>query len=266
MSEHAHTPGPAEGEVARLREELQRCRDEFQQFVYVASHDLGAPLRIVTSFAQLLQERYGDKLDADAAEFIGFITDGAHQMQALLQALLDYSRVGTRGKPFAPVDTDLALCQAIANLTQPIREAEAEVTCDTMPTVQGDEAQIVQLFQLLIDNAVKFRREGRSPRIHVAVQPEGDAFRFSVRDNGIGFDPRHADRVLTMFQRLHSREEYPGVGAGLAVARRIVERHGGRIAAESEPGKGTTVSFTLAAARPAAEAERDPASDNALPS
>ena len=238
----------------RLTQELSTANKDLQQFAYVASHDLQEPLRMVTSFVQLLAERYKGKLDKDADEFIGFAVDGATRMQALIEGLLDYSRVGTRGKEFAPTDSETALQQAEQNLKVAIEESGAEITHDPLPTVPGDDVQLTELLQNLIANAIKFHRADEPPRIHVSAEQQHGEWVFSVKDNGIGIESRHVDRLFKVFSRLHAPDEYPGTGIGLAVCKRIVERHGGRIWVESEPGKGSTFYFTIpavAAAQPA---------------
>jgi PAS domain S-box-containing protein len=224
--------------------DLERSNKELEQFAYVASHDLQEPLRMVSSYMQLLESRYKDKLDQDAKEFIGYAVDGALRMQRLIQDLLAFSRVGTRGKPFAPVDTNAVLDEALLNLTLALEEADAKIDQGELPTVFADKDQLVQLFQNLIANAVKFRGDKR-PVIAISVQNLDGFAQFAVRDNGIGFDPKHTDRIFILFQRLNPREEYEGTGIGLAICKKIVERHGGQIWAESEVGKGSTFYFTL---------------------
>jgi len=226
--------------------ELERSNRDLEQFAYVASHDLQEPLRMVASFVDLLAKKYKGKLDGDADQYIGFAVNGARRMQRLIRDLLSYSRVRTRGKPPEPVNAEKALELAIANLATTIQEAGAEVTYDRLPTVMADQTQLGQLFQNLIGNALKFRAD-EPPHIHVTAQREGETWRFSVRDNGIGIDPELADQVFVIFRRLHGREEYKGTGIGLAVCKSIVERHGGRIWVESAPGEGATFHFTLPA-------------------
>lgn len=225
-------------------EELARSNAELGLFTYVASHDLREPLRTVGSNVQLVQRRLGDDIDGDVERSIDFALGGVRRMQNLIDDLLDYSRVGTEGRPFEPVETGLALSEAIENLHTAIEESEAQVTQDPLPVALADEAQLIQLFQNLLSNAIKFRDE-EPPRIHVSAERSTDGWTIAVKDNGIGIDPAYADHVFTIFQRLHDEEEIPGTGIGLAVCRKIVERHGGRIWVESEPGEGTTFKFTL---------------------
>ena len=206
---------------------------------------------MVTTYLQLLQRRYQDRLDGEAEEFIRFAVDGAARMNALIKDLLEYARVGTRGQPFAPVNCEAILSLILSYLEIVVEESGAIITHDPLPIVIGDLTQMTQLFQNLVENAIKFRGE-RQPEIHVGVQhcaaasqEKTDFWLFSVRDNGIGIDPQYAERIFEIFQRLHSRNDYPGTGIGLAVCQRIVERHGGRIWVESTPGLGSTFYFTL---------------------
>ena len=302
----------AEEKVERYAARLERSNRDLENFAYVISHDLREPLRMVTSFLGLLKQRYADTLDAKGKEFVDYAVDGATRMRAMIDALLDLSRVKTRGRPFEPVDTAEVLERTLRVLARAIGASGAEVTCDPLPTVSGDAAQLAQVFQNLIANAIKFRRDGVPPRIHISAKPhrspqrpapsgaaalsspspgategpeagtqpqypspspgategpeagtqpqpkcpspppggtEGGQpaafWRFSVRDNGIGIDPDQADRIFEIFQRLHTEEEYPGLGMGLALCKRIVERHQGRIWAESAPNAGSTFHFTL---------------------
>ena len=223
---------------------LERSNAELQQFAYVTSHDLQEPLRMVASFTQLLARRYKGKLDKDADEFITYAVDGANRMQRLIQDLLTYSRVGTRGKPLEPIDSEVILDHALVNLRMATEDSGAVVTHNPMPPVMGDDLQLVQLFQNLLGNAIKFHGE-EPPRVHVSAEPKENEWLFSVCDNGIGIASKYFDRIFVIFQRLHSREDYPGTGTGLAICKSIVERHGGRIWVESEPGKGSTFYFTL---------------------
>jgi len=233
-----------EERLKQITSEMQRSNTELEQFAYVISHDLHEPLRMVASYTQLLARRYSSELDADADEFISYAVDGAQRMQALLNDLLEYSRVGTRGKPFALVDCRRVVEQAMSNLKIAIKESGASVTYDVLPVVLGDEGQLVRLFQNLIGNAIKFRR-AEPPQVHVSALRWHNVVTFSVRDNGIGIDPRHSRSIFQIFRRLHTREDYPGTGMGLAICRKIVERHGGRISVQSRPGQGATFFFTI---------------------
>jgi len=239
--------------LVQKAEELARSNTELQQFAYVASHDLQEPLRMLSSYSQLLSKRYQGRLDQKADTYIRFIVDGAKRMQVLINDLLTYSRVGTRGKPLGPTDCEAVLKAALTSLQIAIRESGAVVTQDPLPTVLGEESQLGQLFQNLIGNGIKYRNS-RAPQIHVSCRQKAADWLFSVKDNGIGIDPQYAERIFIIFQRLHTREEYPGTGIGLAVCKKIVERHGGRIWVESEAGKGATFYFTL----PALVAEQIP--------
>jgi PAS domain S-box-containing protein len=234
----------ADESLARTARELKRSNEELEQFASVASHDLQEPLRMVTSYLDLLQRRYRDRLDADANTFIGFAVDGATRMRALIEDLLAYSRVGNRAKPFQPTDFEKVLADVLQSLKVAIEETGAWVTHDPLPTLVADPIQIAQLFQNLIANAVKFRGK-TPPRIHLGARPAGRDWEFSVCDNGIGIDPKSFDRLFTIFRRLHARGEYPGTGIGLAVCKKIVQRHGGTIWIESEIGKGSTFRFTI---------------------
>jgi len=234
----------AEQQLARYAGELARSNAELEQFAYVASHDLQEPLRMVSSFTQLLGKRYRGKLDQDADEFIGFAVDGATRMQRLINDLLAYSRVGTRGKPFKPVDCQGIFSQARDNLMKVIDESEAVITQEPLPTVLGDEVQLLQLFQNLVANAIKFHNQAPT-KIRVSAEKSGPEWIFAIKDNGIGIAPEHQKRIFSIFQRLHHRSEYPGTGIGLALCKKIVERHGGRIWVESQPGQGSTFYFSI---------------------
>jgi PAS domain S-box-containing protein len=234
----------AEEALALRAADLARSNAELAQFAYVASHDLQEPLRMVASYTQLLAKRYGDKLDADARDFIGYAVDGATRMQSLITELLNYSRVGTQGKAFQPVNCETILERVLAVLKLAMNESGAMVSHDPLPTVMGDEMQLSQLFQNLVANALKFRRD-TPPQVHVSAERHEHAWQFSVRDNGIGISPDHAERIFMIFQRLHSRSEYPGTGIGLAICKKIVERHCGRIWLKSQPGNGATFFFTI---------------------
>jgi light-regulated signal transduction histidine kinase (bacteriophytochrome) len=234
----------AEQQLVQYAGELARSNAELEQFAYVASHDLQEPLRMVASFTQLLAQRYRGQLDKDADEFIGFAVDGATRMQSLVNDLLAYSRVGTRDKPFAPTDGGAVLQMALDNLAKSVEESGAVITYDPLPAVPGDEVQLTQLFQNLIGNAIKFR--GReTPRIHVSAEKQGPQWIFAVRDNGIGIAPEQQERIFMIFQRLHRRSEYPGTGIGLAICKKIVERHGGHIWVASKARDGATFYFSL---------------------
>ena len=233
-----------EQRVAERTQELTRSNIELQQFAYVASHDLQEPLRMVTSYVQLLERRYKGQLDADADEFIAYAVDGATRMKTLIQDLLAYSRVETRGKPFEPTDCEVVLDQVLANLQLAMQDCNAVVTHDPLPTVMADATQLAQLFQNLISNSIKFRSD-KPPEIHVGAEGQDGECLFSVRDNGIGIAPEYSERIFVIFQRLHKKEEYSGTGIGLAICKKIVERHGGRIWVDSEPGAGSTFYFTI---------------------
>jgi PAS domain S-box-containing protein len=228
----------------RAQEELVRSNQDLEKFAYVASHDLQEPLRSVAGALQLLEKRYKGHLGSDADQFIKFAVDAVKAMKQLIEDLLAYSRIGTRGNPFRLVEVEQVLGRALANLRSAVFQSQAEITCDPLPELVADPVQLAQVFQNLILNAIKFRRE-EAPRVHVTATKEGDKWVFSVRDNGIGIEERHLDRIFIIFQRLHNKNKYEGSGIGLAIAKKIVERHGGRIWAESEFGRGTTFYFTI---------------------
>ena len=223
---------------------LQRSNTELEQLAYVASHDMQEPLRMVASYLQLVAQRYQGKLDADADEFIGYAVDGAKRMQALINDLLAYSRLGTKAKPFAPTNCNAIVQNALENLRMAIEESGARITVDDLPTVKGDSMQLLQLFQNLLSNAIKFRRD-EPPVVHLSVEPAGHQWRFAVHDNGIGIASEYFERIFVLFQRLHGRGQYAGTGIGLAICKKIVERHGGQMEVQSQPGRGSTFSFTL---------------------
>ncbi len=231
-------------ERKKREDELARSNEELRQFAYVASHDLQEPLRMVSSYLQLLSKRYGDKLDDDAEEFIRYAVDGAHRMKLLINALLEYSRVGTRGNPLEPTDACSVLRGVLDNLRLAIEEGGVVVTADPLPMVMADAVQLAQLFQNIVGNAVKFRAE-HEPQVHIGVERSGTEWVFTIADNGIGIDEQYADRIFDVFERLHTNDEYAGTGIGLAICKKIVQRHGGRIWVESSPGYGATFAFTL---------------------
>lgn len=241
----------AEGErlkaMEKLRQtsaDLERSNTELQQFAYVASHDLTEPLRMITSYLELLSSRAQEKLGAEEREFIGYAVDGARRMRTLIQDLLAYARVDTRGRPLGPTDCEEVLATVLANLKLAIDESGTVIEHEKLPTVEGDSMQLAQVFQNLLGNAIKFHGQ-TPPRIHVGARRNNDEWLFFVKDNGIGIDPKNFSRIFVLFQRLHTRQEYPGTGMGLAICKKIIERHGGRIWAESKPGEGTTFFFTI---------------------
>jgi PAS domain S-box-containing protein len=257
---HANTPeGPqafgmvsdvserakAAGELKRVNEELRRSCTELEQFAHIASHDLQEPLRMITGYLQLIERRYADRIDADGKEFIGFAVDGAKRMKALIRDLLEFSRAGSAAN-FRQIDIGSILNDARGNLKIAIDESEAMITADPLPTIVGDPVLLTQVFQNLIANAIKFQK-GRGACVHISAQYEGTEWIFSVRDNGIGMESRHLDRIFRIFDRLHSIEEYSGSGIGLAITRKIVEKHRGRIWVESQPGTGSTFYFSIPA-------------------
>jgi PAS domain S-box-containing protein len=236
----------AEANLLNKMEELNRSNEELGQFAYIASHDLQEPLRMVASYTQLLSRRYKGKLDSDADEFIAFAVDGASRMQRLIQDLLAYSRVGTKGRDLLDISSEEALQQALINLRGAIEEKGALVTHDPLPAVVADDMQLIQLFQNLVGNAIKYQNAG-IPKVHISASRNGSKkWTFSVKDNGLGIDPQYFEKIFGMFQRLHKREEFAGTGIGLAICKKIVERHGGSISVESQPGQGSTFRFALA--------------------
>jgi light-regulated signal transduction histidine kinase (bacteriophytochrome) len=236
----------AERGLARRAEDLERSNAELEQFAYVASHDLQEPLRMVGSYMELLARRFRDRIDETGREFIDFAIDGADRMKRLIQALLEYSRVESRGGDFAPTDCGRILEEALENLSLAIEETGAKITADPLPVVIGDPTQLVQLLQNLVGNAVKFHGEA-SPEIHVGARREGGQWVLSVSDRGIGIEPEYFERIFIIFQRLHSAAQRPGTGIGLSICKKIVERHGGKMWLESEVGKGSTFHFSLPA-------------------
>ena len=229
-------------------DDLQRSNEELQRFAYVASHDLQEPLRSIISFSQLLERRYRGKLDQDADEYIAFIVEGGNRMQTLILDLLQLSRVETKARPLIPTDTGEVVADALRLMETPIREAGATIEVGEMPAVLADAAQLAQVFANLVGNALKYRREGVPPEVWISAERRDRMVEFAVRDNGIGIEEDYFDRIFVIFQRLHTREEYEGTGIGLAIVRKIVERHGGRVRVESVPGEGSTFFFTLPAA------------------
>jgi len=236
-----------EQRVEERTRELRRSNEELERFAYVASHDLQEPLRTVSSYVQLLSRRYRGQLDADAVDFIDFAVGGVRRMQQLIEDLLAFSRVGTRGAPLVPTDLQAAFEHTLASLHAALDESRATVTADPLPTVVADAGQLAQLLTNLIGNALKFHG-GDPPRAHVGAERSGRMWTISVQDNGIGIAPEYFERIFVIFQRLHARDEYAGTGVGLAICKKIVERHGGRIWVESAPGRGARFSFTLPAA------------------
>ncbi len=231
--------------LERRAAELKRSNDDLQQFAYIAAHDLQEPLRMVASYTQLLAKRYRGKLDSDADEFIAYAVDGAHRMQLLIRDLLAYCRVGTTGKELHETSSADALEQVILNLQTAIEESGAVVTHDALPTVMADSTQLIQLFQNIVENAIKYRGT-ELPRVHISAERNaGNEWIFSIQDNGIGIDSQYFEKIFVMFQRLHSRSEFSGTGIGLTVCKKIAERHGGRVWVESNPGKGSTFYVAL---------------------
>jgi light-regulated signal transduction histidine kinase (bacteriophytochrome) len=230
--------------ILRTSEELKRSNDDLQRFAYVASHDLQEPLRTISSFLQLIEKRNRDLLDAESREFMSFVVSGADRLQTMINNLLEYSRLDSRGTPFVEVESADILRKVIDDFGSEIERAGAVITFDGLPTVTADSNQLFRLFQNLVSNALKFRGP-EPPRIHVSSRREEGSWVFSVRDNGIGIDPKYKDRIFVIFQRLHTMDTYAGTGIGLSICKRIVERHGGRIWVESEPGNGSTFFFTI---------------------
>jgi PAS domain S-box-containing protein len=236
----------AEAELLEKVEALHVSNVDLEQFAYAASHDLQEPLRMISSYTQLLARRYEGHLDSDADEFIAFAVDGAARMERLIQDLLAYSRVGTQGRELQPTSSEGAFRQAVVNLRGAIEESEAVVTSSGLPDVMADEMQLIQLFQNLVGNGIKYRGP-EAPRVGVSAARDGDRWTIDVTDNGLGIDPQYFERIFGMFQRLHRREEFAGTGIGLAIAKKIVERHGGSITVASTPDRGSSFRFNLAA-------------------
>jgi light-regulated signal transduction histidine kinase (bacteriophytochrome) len=244
LEEEAARRRSAEDQWRKAAGQVERLREDLGRFTYHVSHDLQEPLRAVGGFARLLERRYRGQLDAQADEYLALVVDGARRLGRMIEDLLVYSRIGTHGGPFEPTDCGQVVDKAIDHLKTAIADKGATVTRDELPTVVGDGRQLVMLFERLFDNAIKFRgHEG--PQVHVSSRRSGSAWTFSIRDNGLGIERKHAGEVFLPFRRLGDPEKYPGTGMGLAVSKQIVERHGGRIWVESEPGKGATFYFTI---------------------
>jgi signal transduction histidine kinase len=237
----------AEERLTRTVDALSRSNADLERFAYVASHDLQEPLRLVISYCQLLERRYGDRLDGDAREFLGYITEGARRMVDLVKGLLEFSRIESQPRRGIPVDAATSVREAWANLAVAAEEGGAEFVCGDLPMVTADPVQLVQLFQNLLSNAIKYRCHGRPLRIAVSCRKDGEMWEFAVTDNGIGIESNYFDQIFVVFKRLHTRQEIPGTGIGLALCKRIVEHHGGRIWVESVAGEGSTFRFTLPA-------------------
>lgn len=239
--------GRQEAEIAlqKTNQDLARSNLELEQFAYIASHDLQAPLGIISNYAQLLERRYQETLDEKGIRFIHNMIEGTEKMQRLIDDLLEYSRVGRHHKPLEPTDCQQVFVEALDNLQMMVRENQAQVTATTLPTVLGERMRLVQLFQNLLNNAIKYRQDDVIPEIQVSVEPHGDGWLFAFHDNGIGIDPKHSERIFQIFQRLHTSREYSGTGIGLAICKKIVESHGGSIWVESQLGLGSTFYFTL---------------------
>jgi PAS domain S-box-containing protein len=231
--------------LEQTQKDLERSNQDLQQFAYVASHDLQEPLRMVISFLGLLQKKYQGNLDAKADQYINYAADGATRMKALINDLLSFSRIGTKGKLSEVVDMNDVYAQVIQTLGPRLQETKAEITCDPLPTIQGDQYQMIQLLQNFFTNAVKFRREKEIPRVHLGVIQEEKQWKFFIRDNGIGIEEKYQPKLFNLFTRLHTRDKYEGTGIGLAICKKIVERHGGRIWVESKVGVGSTFYFTI---------------------
>jgi PAS domain S-box-containing protein len=234
----------AEEELKKLSDELARSNADLQHFAFTASHDLQEPIIVVAGFVKLLAKRYKGKLDEKADEFIDHAINGTERMQVLIKDLLDYSRVGSKGKSYTSIDCLSALDKAVFNLQIAIKESGAVITHDDLPNVMADSLQLARLFQNLISNAIKFRGK-EAPKIDISSRQKEDEWIFSIKDNGIGIDPKFSEQIFVMFQRLHTKKEYPGTGIGLATCKKIIEHHGGRIWVESEQGKGSTFYFTI---------------------
>ncbi|MFX1409427.1 MAG: ATP-binding protein [Promethearchaeota archaeon] len=241
LSEHI---SKREIEFNEIMEDLRRSNEDLQQFAYVASHDLQEPLRAIVSFSQLLEDKYRDKIDNDGKEFIHFVTDGAKKMNTLIKDLLLYSRITTHAKPSKLTNLKDIIEDAMFNLHEAIKESGAVITYDEMPVLKVDRTQFVQLFQNLISNSIKFRRE-EPPKIHIGAKILNNGWLFTVKDNGIGIESKYFDKLFNIFYRLHTKEEYPGTGIGLPICKKIIQRYNGKIWVESKFGKGSTFYFTI---------------------
>jgi PAS domain S-box-containing protein len=257
MKEEINERKKIESALDKERLELKRSNEELEQFAYIASHDLQEPLRMVNQYVQLLAKRYKGKLDAGADEYIKFVVDGTARMRQMIVDLLEFSRVGSKEKPLEPTNLEEVISQVTTNLSVAIEESGAKVTHAPMPVVMADFTQIMHVFQNLVGNAIKFRKEGVQPEVHIGAENKGDEWVFSVSDNGIGIDPKYFSKLFIIFQRLNSASQYKGNGIGLAICKKIVERHGGRIWVESTPGVGTTFYFTLPAKAEAHESSTE---------
>lgn len=249
LREQASSLRKLSGELEHRAQDLARSNADLEEFAHVASHDLQEPLRMVASYVQLLERRYADRLDADARKYIQYAVDGAARMKALITDLLALSRIATRGEELTSTDAAVVLGEALANLQAAIEDCDAVISWDDLPPVLADASQIRQLFQNIVGNAIKYRGDAR-PEIHVGCKRRGTQWLFRIHDNGIGMDPQFRERIFVMFQRLHTRDEYPGTGIGLALCKKIVDRHGGAIWVETEPGSGSTFYFSLPAVDP----------------
>lgn len=235
----------AEKELYKINKKLERSNAELEQFAYVASHDLREPLRMITTFLELLEKKYKGQLDADAIEYIKYAVDGAKHLNSMINDLLNYARIAHKEIEFTKIDTEIVLQQTLINLKSMIDDNNAVITYDKLPKISCNEHLLLELFQNLIGNSIKYK-SAEPPRIHVSAIEDKNKIIFTIRDNGIGMSAKHLERIFVIFQRLHTREEYEGTGIGLAIAQKIVQQHGGEIWAESEPGKGTTFYFTIA--------------------
>jgi light-regulated signal transduction histidine kinase (bacteriophytochrome) len=235
----------ADRELREKTDALARSNADLEQFAYVASHDLQEPLRMVSSYVQLFEKRYAGQVDEQADKYIRYAVEGAKRMQSLIAGLLEYSRVGRLDEPFGTVDTNAALDQALSNLRSAVEDSRARITRGPLPTITGNADRIAQVFQNLIGNALKFRRPDQPATVHVWAVPQRAEWVFSIEDNGIGIDPQYLERIFAIFQRLHTRAEYPGTGIGLSICKKVIERHGGRIWVESSAGQGSKFHFTF---------------------